>query len=369
MSKCTPLLILIATVFLVISCDGIKNAAGSLFDNSDRAKYERQFKGSDSLLQAWNKSYAAAVSNQLTIKDAYSMSLAFAENDLYAVSYLIDLEQGDLLIMEADRLTPPSGRFFADLFTATAQPDPYTNVLFTERRFSRVSERDGTYRIMVQPEIGFVGTLNLKIYTRPSYEFPVLGKGNTAAQSFWGATRDGGARNHEGVDLFASRGTPVVAVTNGLITRTGNSGLGGKQVWQRDAILNQSLYYAHLDSVMVESGQQIKVGDTLGTVGSTGNAQGGVPHLHFGIYASGGAVNPWPFLRKRPVPKDHDATGLDFKYLKPGSNLRKGPGINFDISETIKERTDIKILAGDSDWFHIKTRSGKEGFVNRNRLQ
>ncbi len=94
---------------------------------------------------------------------------------------------------------------------------------------------------------------------------------------------DGGNRNHEGVDIFAAKGTPVVAVANGFVTRTGNQGLGGKQVWLRDSSSGNAYYYAHLDSILTESGKQVRINDTLGFVGNTGNAAGGSPHLHFGI--------------------------------------------------------------------------------------
>jgi hypothetical protein len=59
-----------------------------------------------------------------------------------------------------------------------------------------------------------------------------------------------------------------------------------------------SLYYAHLDKQLVEAGQRVKKGDTLGLVGNTGNARFTPSHLHFGIYNYHGAVDPWPFVNK-----------------------------------------------------------------------
>nr|WP_262902899.1 M23 family metallopeptidase [Salegentibacter lacus] len=89
----------------------------------------------------------------------------------------------------------------------------------------------------------------------PAYLFPVSEGINANVQSYWGANRDGGARSHEGIDIFAKRGTPVVAATNGSIGYKGEKGLGGKQVWLRDRKRNQSLYYAHLDSIANVSGK------------------------------------------------------------------------------------------------------------------
>lgn len=112
----------------------------------------------------------------------------------------------------------------------------------------------------------------------------------------WGAARSGG-REHQGVDIFAPRGTPVLSSTEGLIVSVRDQGLGGKQVW----VLGpggERHYYAHLDDWVTGIGTmtRVQVGDTLGMVGNTGNAAGTPPHLHYGIYTSGGAVNPYPRL-------------------------------------------------------------------------
>ncbi len=117
----------------------------------------------------------------------------------------------------------------------------------------------------------------------------------------WGGARSGG-RHHEGIDIFAPRGTPVVAATDGLVWRVGTDPLGGLVVW----VLGpgrQMHYYAHLDRYAgVRRGDRVTAGDTVGYVGTTGNARGGPPHLHYGIYADGGAINPYPLL----VPRTRD---------------------------------------------------------------
>ncbi|WP_034410393.1 M23 family metallopeptidase [Derxia gummosa] len=113
----------------------------------------------------------------------------------------------------------------------------------------------------------------------------------------WGNARDGGRRRHEGIDIFAARGTPVLATTRGRITRVGMNSLGGKVVW----VLGpgrQMHYYAHLDDWAGRAaGEWVWPGEVIGRVGNTGNAAGGPTHLHYGIYAAGGAINPWPLLR------------------------------------------------------------------------
>jgi hypothetical protein len=96
--------------------------------------------------------------------------------------------------------------------------------------------------------------------------------------SRFGAPRDAGARSHHGIDIFARRGTPVVAAATGVVNRVNVTDIGGKVVWVRD-VLGNSLYYAHLDSQAVSSGMRVNVGDTLGFVGNTGNARTTPPHL------------------------------------------------------------------------------------------
>ncbi|MGI4835056.1 MAG: M23 family metallopeptidase [Janthinobacterium lividum] len=159
---------------------------------------------------------------------------------------------------------------------------------------------DGQHLLRVQPELLAAGRYTLRLWRGPGLGlFPVKGRTDQAIGSFWGNERDGGARRHEGVDIFAPRGTPAVAATDGTVTRTGESKLGGLVVWLADAHAGQHLYYAHLSRQLVHPGQQVRAGDTLGLVGNTGNARTTAPHLHFGIYRAGrGAIDPWPFLHR-----------------------------------------------------------------------
>lgn len=124
---------------------------------------------------------------------------------------------------------------------------------------------------------------------------PVQDVRASALRDTWHAHRVGG-RRHEGVDIFAPRGTPVRATTEGVITRIGSSSLGGKVVW----VLGpgrQRHYYAHLDRYAdVYAGQRVQAGAMLGYVGNTGNARRTPPHLHYGIYTSAGTINPFPLL-------------------------------------------------------------------------
>ncbi|MGH9958619.1 MAG: M23 family metallopeptidase, partial [Pyrinomonadaceae bacterium] len=117
----------------------------------------------------------------------------------------------------------------------------------------------------------------------------------------WHAPR--GDRRHEGQDIFAPSGTTIYAATSGYIYNIGENNLGGQTVLVVGAG-GRFYYYAHLDSYapQIEEGDYVTTRSVLGYVGTTGNAQGTPPHLHFGVYAPTGAINPLPLLADRVKP-------------------------------------------------------------------
>ena len=113
----------------------------------------------------------------------------------------------------------------------------------------------------------------------------------------WGAARSQG-RSHEGIDIFAARGTPVQATTQGIVSKVGENTLGGRVV----VVVGPGgagHYYAHLeDYADIVPNDWVNAGDTIGYVGDSGNAKGTPTHVHYGIYINGSAVNPYPLLQK-----------------------------------------------------------------------
>ena len=125
-------------------------------------------------------------------------------------------------------------------------------------------------------------------------------KGPVRIGQGWGAPRDGGRRRHQGIDLLAPAGTPLVAVASGTITRLSNTdrGRGGISLWLRDR-RGTAYYYAHNHHNLVHLGQQVKAGQLIAQVGATGNARGGPPHLHFQLHPGGGRpVSPDAVVRR-----------------------------------------------------------------------
>lgn len=125
---------------------------------------------------------------------------------------------------------------------------------------------------------------------------PVEGARTGRIASTWQAPRTGG-RRHEGQDIFAPRGTPVRSATEGFVVRVGTSALGGRVASVLGAG-GRVYYYAHLDAHApgLAVGQRVRPGTLLGRVGTSGNARGTPPHLHFGVYGARGAIDPLPLL-------------------------------------------------------------------------
>jgi murein DD-endopeptidase MepM/ murein hydrolase activator NlpD len=117
----------------------------------------------------------------------------------------------------------------------------------------------------------------------------------------------GNERHHEALDIMAPKGTKVVAVADGKIVKLFTSKPGGLTVYQFDPTEKYAYYYAHLDRYAdgLQEGAQVKRGDLIGYVGTTGNADPNAPHLHFAVFEltpekqwwKGTPVNPYPLLQ------------------------------------------------------------------------
>lgn len=136
---------------------------------------------------------------------------------------------------------------------------------------------------------------------------PVVGVKAEAISDTFNEMR-GSTRRHEALDIMAAKGTPVVAVDDGTIKKLFTSQYGGLTIYQFDSAETVSYYYAHLDRYAegVKEGLQVKKGDTLGYVGSTGNASPSAPHLHFAVFRLGAekrwwegeAINPYGLIAR-----------------------------------------------------------------------
>ena len=126
-------------------------------------------------------------------------------------------------------------------------------------------------------------------------------------------SREGGRRRHEALDIPAPRGTPVVSAEDGVVLAVRENRRGGRTMWVGDAHGRVVYYYAHLERYRagLRAGTKVARGDVLAYVGTSGNADRAMPHLHFqvlvvddgGDWRHGRPVDPRPYLRDTGAPR------------------------------------------------------------------
>ena len=139
---------------------------------------------------------------------------------------------------------------------------------------------------------------------------PVVGVRPSDLTDTFAQGREEGARRHDAIDIPAPAGTPVLAAAPGTLEKLFTSEAGGLTIYVRSPDRRIVTYYAHLRDYApgLTEGQPVRVGERLGSVGSTGNADPSAPHLHFAVsrlapddpWSGGEAINPYPLLTRRP---------------------------------------------------------------------
>jgi murein DD-endopeptidase MepM/ murein hydrolase activator NlpD len=252
--------------------------------------------------RGWIAAGEAALREAREAKLPLEAAAPFRASEIRALGYRLDLKRGRVLRIEIAAQAETPTLIFVDLFRAPEkageEPDHVASARRGELIFEREIDRDGVYLLRIQPELLRGGTLKITQRTTAALGFPVAGRSSTAVQSYFRDPREGGRREHHGVDIFAPRDTPVLAASGGLVSSVSTTNLGGHVVWVWDARRRQSHYYAHLSRQAVRPGEIVQAGDVIGYVGNTGNARTTPPHLHFGIYAMGaGPIDPLPFVQ------------------------------------------------------------------------
>ena len=243
----------------------------------------------------WLSAATQAVEDPTPVRLPFQRSVVHTHEHPSALGYRVALKRGQRIEVVARFAGDTPSQTFVDVFEPETGTSPTEVGSLWGTAFE--ARRDGDVIVRVQPELLRAGKLHVMARAAPALRFPVANARPRDLQSVFGDTRDGGERQHEGVDIFAKRGTDVLSASAGLVTRVNETGIGGRVVWVWDTSRSLMLYYAHLDQQLVTAGQYVRPGDVIGTVGNTGNARTTPPHLHFGIYDSGrGAINPEAFI-------------------------------------------------------------------------
>jgi len=251
---------------------------------------------------------------------------------------------------------------FLDLYRVTNDTlDPYIHVASADSTRTLGFEPlvDGEYILRLQPELLESGRFKLEIKEVTVFEFPM-------------AERDAGKRIHEGNDIFAARHTPIIAATSGVISYAGEKGLGGKQIYIRDDQRDLAVYFAHLEDIFVKDGDIVQKGDTIGTNGNSGNAATTNPHLHFGIYAEEGAIDPYHYIvpnrrEEREIKSDPTWTGK----LVRTRNKAYFDNVNYryrNLRDSVPIHTIMTAHAAWSRSYRVTLPDGREGYVRSGDL-
>ena len=328
--------------------------------------------GKSAVYQAWNAEGRRALRDGLSIRPSFREIVHFSPDDATAVGYRLDLRRGQRLRVQLDR-GRHKARIFAELFEEIGSGEPIYRLVHSAdpraSEFSFEAHADGTHILRLQPELMKGAEVIVTLSTAAALTFPVQGRNSSSIKSSFGDPRDGGRRDHEGIDIFAPQGTPVVAAADGVITDVGNTRIGGLVVWQYDAERDVTYYYAHLQSQAVRAGQHVRAGGTIGTVGNTGNARTTPPHLHFGVYRPGRvAVDPVPFIFDAPgdviapVLVDLDLLGGWTQTVK-SSTLHASPSRAARVIAQLPANTRMRVVSGVRDWYRVQLEDGRRGFI------
>lgn len=317
---------LVAVLLLLPACRK-EIVPEAFFPRSAHEGYQRSLEQANlsetALGRDWISAGEIALEKPLSIALPFEQAFIWDSKSAEANGYRFFVKRGIRVEVEISVYSADSLLLFADLFRETGDTAiQRTHVATADdamRRLEFEPRRDSYYAFRFQPELLRGGKFKVLIREVPSIGFPVKGKNSRAISSFFGDPRDGGSREHHGVDIFAARHTPVLAPSEASVTRIGEGKVGGRYVWLYDSKRSMHLYFAHLETRVVERGDQVKAGQVIGTVGNTGNARTTPPHLHFGIYRNG-PIDPFHFIAETDTVPDI-TFGDTLRLIKSERNL------------------------------------------------
>ncbi len=375
----SKLLATILGVLTLFSCSQEEIVPERFYPRNDHEAYWYSLKQANLLNTALGKEWLNAADKpfeeQIKIQLPYQEAFEISNLKPDALGYRFDVKRGQNILVNIDIITSDTTRVFVDLFRVendtlnqfrqVASADSVLNLAFAPRK-------DASYLLRLQPELLRGGQFTITIENVPTLAFPVAGKDERAIQSFFGDPRDGGRRDHHGVDIFAKRHTPILAPVAADVRFVGTRGLGGKVVWLYDRKTGNHLYFAHLQEQRVKRYDRVNPGDTIGTVGNTGNARYTPPHLHFGIY-NNGPINPYSFIveeYKRPEAFEADTSllGKDI-VLNENILIKDEMKKSAKIADTLHIGDLLRVAAVNHNYVRVIAPSGKKGFLTKDDIR
>jgi murein DD-endopeptidase MepM/ murein hydrolase activator NlpD len=318
----------------------------------------------------WLESARSALTEPIEVIPPYAESGGFLAHRAGALGLIFEALDGQTLHLQFDRRGEPAGRIFVELFYAR---EPLAEARHVRLRGLAPDQSalevelpyDGKYILRLQPELLVDALYNLRLELDAAVPFPVQIEDN-AVGSFFGDPRDAGSRLHEGIDIFAPRNTPVVAVAAGRAS-TRSTLRGGHVVWLRTP--DRSYYYAHLERAAFTGFRNVEAGEILGFVGNSGNAITTPTHLHFGVYRRGrGAMDPLPRLAARvfeQAPKPPEFAPRHVRTHAGKLNLRAAPDTSAEVLQQLEAGSIVTTTAIRGDWLRVTTPASVSGWIHR----
>jgi peptidoglycan LD-endopeptidase LytH len=362
-------------ILIISSCTTLHTFV-SEHRTSPRATYlrglEKSHLASTSMVRSWVRAGDVTAHDSIIVKLPFSETGFFASSELQARFYQFEAEDGQVLTLNAVSRSKESAKLFIDVFT-------WSEGMWREQHHAD-SSLNLTYEfsssspclVRIQPELLANMYYSLSLSVTPVLMNPVKGASNQSIRSYWGDARDGGKRKHEGVDIFAPKGTEVIAPTDGVISNVGYNSLGGKVIWMNDNKRRHAYYFAHLDSQMVKAGMRVSKGETIGLVGNTGNAKRTPSHLHFGVYQKN-AKDPASYIRTMEqlvnnLMPDTLFQSIVFRVNQKTSKIYSAPARKSQVRTILGKDNWVKVIGQSNDWYRVVTADHREGFVEKKQL-
>lgn len=366
----------LGAVVLTVVLFGCNTVPWSFNDEeiSPRESYIRQLQKSRLNSSPFVKSWIDA--GDPTLHDSTLITLPFHESGIFSEKetrtqfYYFSVEEGQVLTLQSSITSQDDAKLFIDIFYRDTSGWQRID-LPDSSNIKHLFTLDCTVRVRLQPELLSNVRYAIAMNLTPVLINPVSGADTNSIRSFYGDSREGGKRKHEGVDIFAPKGTLVVAPTDGTITIVKRNALGGKVVWMNDKKRGHSYYFAHLDSQIVQPGMEVRQGDPLGTVGNTGNARRTPSHLHFGIYQRN-SKNPAPFITSPQLSEISPDTTFRSAFCKiktKKATLLENASRQSPIRQVLTKDSQLKVLAIANDkYYRVLTPDFREGYIEKTKV-
>ncbi|MFC2128970.1 M23 family metallopeptidase [Bacteroidota bacterium] len=295
----------------------------------------------------------------------------------FAIGYAFKTIRGQRIEIDIQIESEDSTILFIDLFRINKDSGQKTKVASSKKDSSFLKfepRRDNKYILRLQPELLRGGKFRLTIKNVHALSFPVAGKDDTAIWSWFDDPRDGGRIKHNGVDIFASRHTEILACTDGYIREVADTKIGGKNIWLYDATRMLNIYYAHLQTQEVTKNTKVKAGQVIGTMGNTGNAINTPPHLHFGLYHRiDGPIDPLNFLTRTDEEPDKVVSDINLlgQLVRPKNStlaFKSSDGKFIQQQKTLHENSVMKVTGASGKLFRVELSDGSFTYVSYNDI-